>query len=158
MRLILAVFCLLAGTVIGLYRSAELKRRELLLAEIVQLLEKMAVQIRYRALPLGELFESLDGGEFLKTVEANAARLNRRDAWNSAAASFPELTEERDILVSIGNSLGNSDTAGQTAMLELNKELLTSRLAEAADAVTRKGAMYRSVGILTGLGIAIIIV
>jgi stage III sporulation protein AB len=158
MRLILAIFCLLAGTVFGLYRSAELKRRERLLAEIIQLLENMAVQIRYRALPLSELFNELQGSEFLERVGANCVRPKWREAWNAAAADFPELIEERDILVSIGNSLGSSDTAGQVAMLELNKELLTSRLAEASDTATKKGAMYRSVGVLAGLGLAIIIV
>ena len=147
------------GTAFGLYRSAELKRREKLLAEIIQLLENMAVQIRYRALPLGELFSELQGGIFLQHVGANIIRpLNHREAWNAAVAEFPELVEERDILISIGNSLGSSDTAGQVAMLELNKELLTARLAEAAEAATKKGAMYRSVGVLSGLGLAIIIV
>jgi stage III sporulation protein AB len=159
MRLILAIFCLLAGTAFGLYHSAELKRREKLLAEIIQLLENMAVQIRYRALPLGELFSELKGGEFLKAVGANIIHpLNHREAWNAAVAEFPELVEERDILISIGNSLGSSDTAGQVAMLELNKELLRARLAEASEAATKKGAMYRSVGVLSGLGLAIIVV
>jgi len=117
----------------------------------------MAVQIRYRALPLGELFGALCGGEFLDAVTESAA-LNKREAWSAAADKFPALKEEREILMSIGSSLGNSDAAGQAAMLELNKELLSARLAEAADAAARKGAMYRSVGVLSGLGLAIIIV
>lgn len=117
----------------------------------------MAVQIRYRALPLGELFETLNGGLFLGAVLENAD-INKREAWNAAADEFPALKEEREILLSIGNSLGSSDTAGQIAMLELNKELLASRLAEASDAAARKSAMYRSVGILAGLGLAIIVV
>jgi stage III sporulation protein AB len=146
------------GTGFGLYRSAELKRRERLLAEIIQLLENMAVQIRYRAVPLGELFESLNGGEFLARVGENCVgTLNYREAWNTAVSEFPELEAERDILLSVGNSLGSSDTAGQVAMLELNKELLTVRLAEAAETASRKGAMYRSVGFLSGLGAAIIV-
>lgn len=156
------MFCLLAGTLGGLYRSAELKRRERLLAELIRLLESMAVQIRYRALPLAELFAELSvtvDSEFLQlTIDNGKLTMNWREAWNKTVSEFPELTGERDILVAVGNSLGNSDTAGQLAMLELNKELLTARLAEAADTASRKGTMYRSVGVLSGLGLAIIVV
>jgi stage III sporulation protein AB len=119
----------------------------------------MAVQIRYRALPLGELFASLQGGEFLQLImNKEQGTMNWREKWNAAIDELPVLKEDREILLSVGSSLGNSDTAGQLAMLELNKELLAGRLAEASDAAARKGAMYRSVGILSGLGLAIIVV
>jgi len=119
----------------------------------------MAVQIRYRALPLGELFSELQGGEFLQLIMNNEQlTMNWREKWAEAVDSFPTLKGEREILLSIGNSLGNSDSAGQIAMLELNKELLSARLVEASDAASRKGAMYRSVGVLSGLGLAIIVV
>jgi len=143
-----------------LHRSAGLKRRETLLLEITQLLESMAVQIRYRALPLAELFGALNGGEFLEHVGAGFhARpdINYREAWNEAVNFFPELSEEREILLSVGNSLGGSDTAGQIAMLELNKNLLQTRLGAASETAQKKGAMYRSVGLLTGLGLAIMV-
>jgi stage III sporulation protein AB len=119
----------------------------------------MAVQIRYRALPLGELFGSLQGGEFLQLIMNNEQGImNWREKWCEAANELFKLEEDREILLSVGSSLGNSDTAGQTAMLELNRELLAGRLAEASEAAARKGAMYRSVGMLAGLGLAIIVV
>jgi len=133
----------------------------MLLLEITQLLESMAVQIRYRALPLAELFGALNGSEFLETVGAGfhaRPNINYRDAWNNAVDSFSELAEEREILLSIGNSLGGSDVSGQIAMLELNKELLQKRLGAASETAQKKGAMYRSVGLLTGLGLAIMVI
>lgn len=84
---------------------------------------------------------------------------NWRGAWNEAADGFSELGDgDVELLMGVGNSLGNSDTAGQIAMLELNSELLKARFAEAAEEASRKGAMYRSVGLLTGLGLAIIVI
>jgi stage III sporulation protein AB len=129
------------------------------LSDLINLLEQMAVQIRYQALPLGELFAYFKGNVFIDTVIEQADEQNWRNAWGKAVNNFPELDSgDKEILKAIGNSLGNSDTMGQTAMLELNKNLLTARLSEASENVVRKGAMYRSVGLLTGLGLAIIIV
>jgi stage III sporulation protein AB len=160
--MVFAVFCVMAGAIFGLYRSAELKRRERLLTELTGLLESMAMQIRYRALPLGELFAALKGGgEFMNAVGAHTAHpsaMNPREAWNKAVTGLFANEEDRDILCAVGNALGGSDTAGQLAMLELNKELLTARLHEASEQSARTGKMYRSVGLLTGLGLAIIII
>lgn len=163
-RMIFAIVCVMAGTVIGLYRSAELKKRERLLSEMVRLLEKMSVQIRYRALPLGDLFDTLKGDDFINAVleqskSETVQNPNWHDAWNNAVNGFPELDEgDKELLKSVGNSLGGSDTAGQTAMLELNRELLANRLRGASENFSKKGAMYRSVGLLTGLGLAVIII
>jgi len=119
----------------------------------------MAVQIRYRALPLGELFEYYKDNRFIAAVLERAEGQNWRGAWNEAADGFPELNDgDVELLTAIGNALGTTDTAGQTAMLELHQNLLMTRLTEAAEASGRKGAMYRSVGVLTGLGLAIIVI
>jgi stage III sporulation protein AB len=126
----------------------------------VGLLESMAVQIRYRELPLGDLFGVLSGGAFLqRTIDNSGFTMNNwRSAWNAAADELFTVDGDREILLSIGNALGGSDTAGQIAMLELNRELLQARLREAAEMSARKGAMYRSVGLLTGLGLAVIVI
>ena len=165
MRVIFAVLCLLAGTAAGLYRSAMLKKRERLLAEIIGLLEQMSVQIKYRAPLLGELFMHFNessaeaASKFIREVLTRGNDLNWRGAWNEAADSFAELNDgDVEILTSIGNSLGNSDADGQTAMLELNRKLLELRLTEASENAAKKGAMYRSVGVLTGLGLAIVVI
>jgi len=143
----------------GLYRSAELKKRERLLSEIIHLLEQMAVQVRYRSLPLGELFVHFENNIYIGRVLEKAKEQNWRDAWNTAAKCFSELhSEDIKILINIGNALGGSDTAGQVAMLELNKNLLTARLKEASESTAKKGAMYRSVGFFSGLGLAIIVI
>ena len=124
----------------------------------------MSAQIRYRALPLGDLFTELDsaggGGKFISKVAEYANNgVNRRGAWNEAVCDFGELDPgDREILLSVGNSLGGSDIAGQLSMLELSGELLAVRQREAAETSSRKGAVYRSVGLLAGLGLAIIVI
>ena len=160
MRVALAIFFITAGTAAGLYRSAELKKREALLSEIIRLLEKMAVQIRYRALPLGELFAEVNAGRFIEKVNRyNGSGVNWRGAWNEAVCDFSELTaEDREILLAVGNSLGQSDAEGQISMLEQERQLLCAHLKEAAESSAKKGAMYRSVGLLAGLGLAIIVI
>jgi stage III sporulation protein AB len=122
----------------------------------------MAVQIKYRALPLRDLFSELSrtaGGSFLQlTMYYVQFTTNYREAWNKAASELFTVDEDRELLTSIGSSLGSSDTAGQAAMLERSRELLSARLREAAEISAKKGSMYRSVGLLTGLGIAIVVI
>jgi stage III sporulation protein AB len=128
------------------------------------LLEKMSAQIRYNASPLGDLFGTLskDGGEFINTVGAchgTDGQINWRTAWNAAVSGFSEFNDgDKELLLTVGNSLGSSDTAGQVNMLGLHRELLTVRCGEAAETAANKGAVYRSVGLLTGLGMAIMVI
>jgi len=149
-----------AGAGIGLFRSAGLKKRERLLSEMIGLFENMAVQIRYRALPLQDLFNLYNNNEFILMVN-NQMQISRnvRTAWKDAVCAFPEFDDgDKELLISVGGLLGNSDTDGQVAMLEMNKNLLGARLKEASENLVKKGAMYRSVGFLSGLALAVIVI
>ncbi|MCL2108462.1 MAG: stage III sporulation protein AB [Oscillospiraceae bacterium] len=161
MRVFLAVFFVIAGTAAGLAQGAKLKRREQLLSEVIRLLENLAVQIRYRALPLGEFFAGSvsSNGRFTERITAHInSGVNWRGAWSEAVCDFAELDDgDREILAEVGSCLGGSDAAGQISMLELNKELLTARLKEATADSAKKAAMYRSVGLLSGLAIGIMV-
>ena len=51
-----------------------------------------------------------------------------------------------------------ADTDGQLSMLEMSKSLLQSRLEQAREDYSKKGRMYRSTGVLLGIGAAVTLI
>jgi len=118
----------------------------------------MTLLIRYRALPVKELFAELSRYDFIKTVEVSESG-DFRESWGVAADSLTELdVGDRGIVKAVGLSLGNSDIEGQLSMLEANAALLKSNADQAAELYLKKGKMYRSFGMLGGLLTAIMII
>ena len=131
--------------------------REESLRELTQVFREMALLIRYRALPVKELFFELSRYEFIRRVAEWGE--TGRENWAAAADELSELGEqERGIVKSIGLSLGTSDIGGQLSMLEVNSQLLAKYVDEAHEQYMKKGKLYRSFGILAGLLAAILII
>ena len=77
--------------------------------------------------------------------------------WKSAVMNCHTFsTEERNLLIEVGTSLGTSDTEGQIKDLVLYQaraqELYEIRIAE----YRVKGRLYRSLGLLSGIIVGII--
>ncbi len=162
MNILFAILAVVLCTGVGLYQAARLSERERLLSEIILMLEEMAIHIRYNAAKAEELFKELDRFEFIKSI--NSILKNNTDnswhgAWEKAVKELNAFSpDDRDILLSVGSSLGSTDIGGQLAMLELNKKFFKSRLTDAETEKRRKSNMYRSVGVLMGIAIAVVII
>lgn len=131
------------------------------MAELVMLLDELMVQIRYRGDTIGVLLgECAAGSDFARLVlEETGDGGDFRRGWRLAAESLLELSaEDREQVKNIGFRLGTTDAQGQISMLEMNKLILTRRANEAAAENAKKGRMYRSVGVLAGLGLAVMII
>jgi len=130
--------------------------REDSLRELTRVLQEMSLLIRHRALPVSDLFTEMSRYEFITKV---GSACDFRDGWAKAADGLDELHEsERAIVRSVGMALGTSDVQGQISMLEVNARLLSQHGDEAHEEYRVKGKMYRSIGILAGLFMAILII
>ena len=146
------------GTITGLYFSYRLKMREESLRELTQVLREMALLIRYRALPVKDLFSELSRYEFISNV-GGAVGADFRGGWVTAADKLTELGEyERKVVKSVGLSLGTSDIEGQIGMLEVNAEILSKHSEEAHEQYVKKGNLYRIFGVLAGMFIAVLLI
>jgi stage III sporulation protein AB len=126
--------------------------REESLRELTRVFSEMALLIRYRALPVKELFTELSRYEFIRRISESG-----RENWMTVTDELTELEEpERSVVKSIGLSLGASDIDGQLSMLEVNARLLAKYGDEAHEQYMKKGKLYRSFGILAGLFAAIL--
>jgi stage III sporulation protein AB len=115
----------------------------------------MALLIRFRTLPVRELFTELSRYEFIRNIGATE---DFRGKWAAAADELAELQEgERDVLKSVGLALGTSDVDGQLSMLEVSAKRLSDYGDEAHAEYLKKGKLYRTCGLLAGLFAAILI-
>jgi stage III sporulation protein AB len=104
------------------------------------------------------LFTELARYEFIANV-SDFVGADFRGKWIIAADELTELSEnERAIVKSVGLSLGTSDIQGQLSMLDVNVQLLDKHCEQAGEQYIKKGKLYRSVGVLTGVLLAILLI
>lgn len=79
------------------------------------------------------------------------------DAWKAGVRGFRGSLTDRDkeILESVSDILGSSDYESQLNALELNITLLEENLKEALAEKNTGGKLYRTLGVLIGIGAAI---
>ena len=149
-------------TAIGLWKSAELKKRALLLSQLNQLTEELAAAIRYTAPPLNELADGCGGifGELLNESRCDTDDI--KTAWKTAAQRLSELSytekSEAELMSGLGQKLGTCDAEGQLSMLSMYSEKLKRLSDEAEENAKVRGKLFRSVGTLLGAGAAILVI
>jgi len=162
MNIALAAAAFIIGTFTGLWKSAELKKRALLISQLRQLTADISVSIRYTAPTLDELADNCTGVFGTLLCEARQGSLDIKKAWKQAAKRLSELpyieAAEAEIIQKLANELGASDTEGQLSMLAMCEEKLKNISLEAEECVKTKGKLLRSVGALLGAGAAVLIV
>ena len=80
----------------------------------------------------------------------NRSRRCGRPPWTGTGGSAPSRLRE------CGGILGGSDWETQTAALSLLSERLDGLIASARERAEKEGRMYRSLGLLSGLLLAIL--
>lgn len=145
------MFILSTGT--GIYLSSRLDKRVRLLEELIVKLDEAETMIRCCSTDISDVFAVFKELQQFTDCSCNSNNMN------SALQKLYILDEsDKEILSNVFRKLGRSDTDGQLSMLEMNRKLLESRLEKARADYLQKGRMYRSVGILSGIGIAVILI
>lgn len=131
---------------------------------LIAMVEEMRIQIRFREPRIYELisqlacnsaFSQLDFlGEIAQKLE-NGQDFHK--LWGESVNEMCLDKEDCAIITALGNGLGTSDSNGQNALLELTKTQLLLRLDNAVEAYSQKGKMYRSLGVLCGAGLGIMV-
>lgn len=151
-----------SGLFLGMYMSGRLKKRRELLEKMQVFLNTAATSVRYssddifRVTGLCARSCGLDGFEF------DSSDAPFQDLWRSEikalSSKYHLNNSDRELLTELGNSLGTTDAEGQLHLIELYKSLLAKQL-EAAEAEQRqKTRVYVSVGLFSGLSLAIVLI
>lgn len=148
--------------------SKQLNMRVKLLQLIRQILEDISIQLRFKASTVYEILDYLDNNPvysqlgFLHTANLNKNSFKSfNEIWSESLDEWvcsPLKKEDFTLLKSIGNSLGTSDIEGQLSSLELFKEKAKMHFESAISERDKKSKLYRSLGVLSGIFVSVMIV
>lgn len=155
-----------ASSSAGMFLSGNIKnKRERLLKER-KMLEEISIMIRFNSLTLKEIIYELINTEiyntfkFLKILDK---RLNEsvpfQEMWEQSVRNDDTLSaDEIKLLSELGCSLGTTDAEGQLSTLNIYKTRLDEMIEAETEKYRVKGKMYRSLGVMFGAMIGILIV
>lgn len=127
---------------------------------------QISVMIRYRALDVYEIITALQeipacvSLQFLKKLPScYDPSQDFHQLWSEAVSSDRMLgAEEKRILLDFGGTFGMSDIDGQLTSLESASASMQETEHLRNDDYTKKGRLYRSVGMLFGIMAGILVI
>ncbi|GIO65352.1 stage III sporulation protein SpoIIIAB [Paenibacillus sp. FSL M7-1455] len=170
LKLFGAVLILLAGTLAGFHQAARFAARPKQIRELILAMQRLETEISYGFTPLPDAFRRLAGqlGEPLRSIFKSAAnhmasgsgntaqesiQRSLHDHWKRTAMKAPE----RDILHQLSFTLGTSDRQDQIKHIALAAQQLKHEEALARDEQAKYEKISRSLGLLVGALIVILI-
>lgn len=164
MNIFLSAIAVLFGAAAGIWFSKRLKERERFISSVILLIKELTVQIKYTNTEIGVMLKAASQNEayqnllFVTSCADISENGDFHPLWNDGVKKQPFLTPaDRELLFALGDRLGETDLDGQLSFLELTCELLKKQQQEAAENYRQKGRMYRSVGLLCGLALGIMV-
>lgn len=116
--------------------------------------------------PIKEIFTEIseivykNKNNIFKSYVENMGNGKFEKAWNLAVAenSFSLSKEDIKIISNFGNLLGKTDLKGQITEIELANNFLDKQIIEAEEIRKKNDKLYKSLGIIIGITIVIVLV
>lgn len=167
-KYILIFFILIISYMIGKLYAKRYVNRVAELEKMKSMLNVFKAKIKFTGLTIQEIFNQLyednqdNMGKIFKLANEYMNDKNAKEAWEMALENSKNdnylSTEDIIALKSLGKMLGNTDIEGQVSQIELSENLLDEKIAEAQEAKKKNTKLYKTLGISTGLAIAIILI
>ena len=162
---------LLSTTLIGHFAADKYLKRPDILRAIQIALEMLEMHISFTATILPDALEKIADTSvenvnklFLNTADLLKLRsgMTVREAWNKSISKLKKdlylEKEDEEVLRALGNSLGTTDCESQLRLLQLTRSKL-STIEKKAEILKQKNVrLCRSLGVLSGLIIIILLV
>lgn len=157
---------LLAGccAAAGIAAAGKLTARVRQLEAAVGLTELFASELRFTLAPMGEVVAHLSRLPGALGFVADCAASCRQGepfprAWERAVRGCPGALEQEDIhiLLHMGAVLGTVDLEGALGELEYAKFALRQRHTEALSRKSTLGGLYRTLGVLAGAALVVVL-
>jgi stage III sporulation protein AB len=170
LKIIGSLIVFVSSSLLGYMYSRKCSERPKDLRALQGLLQMFENEVSFLSNVLTEAFLKIskccDSGVsafFSQTVEIlnSDEGINARDAWTKAVKENINKTalnsEDEEILISFGKMLGSSDIEGQIKNIRLTLNQLKMQEEKAEELRKKNESMYRSLGVLGGLAIIIIL-
>ncbi|MDR0974597.1 MAG: stage III sporulation protein AB [Ruminococcus sp.] len=167
MKFFFIVILLLAASGAGIYFRNTLSHRMIILRQLRLALDKITVMIKYRSDTLTSIFTALSSDvslnelTFIRETLVNLEDKSFAESYSEAVDNFKPAglkSSDREIIKGIGSVLGVSDTEGQISSLLIYEKELEAAFVAAASDVKTKSKLYSSLGLLSGVFIAILLI
>ncbi|WP_051569063.1 stage III sporulation protein SpoIIIAB [Alkaliphilus transvaalensis] len=169
-KMIFSIIIIICSTLVGEIYANAYRQRTNLLSQLILTLQMLETEIVYASTPLPYLLQSVAKRskiEIAYLLEETAEILLKKEgytfseAWRKGielAKNKSELRKEDiELLISLGNNLGNSDRDNQVKHIQLTMEELRRNYQEAIDLQHKNVKLYKSLGILGGIAIVVIL-
>ncbi|MBR6504956.1 MAG: stage III sporulation protein AB [Clostridia bacterium] len=157
--LIFAISYLIGNMVAKLY-----SKRVEELEDMKNSLNLLQTKVRFSKEPLSKIFKEISNISLNKEIfdksNENMKTMLAGEAWRNAIKTVNNnlKKEDIDILLSLGNMLGKTDSEGQVNQIEEIKELLNIQIKNANLEKQKNEKLYKTLGMTVGLAIVIILI
>ena len=165
-KILIYSFIFLSCSLIGILISKKYVNRVNELKEFKNALNMFKTKIRYTYAPLPEIFTEIaensnpNISNVFKKASEKMEICPAGEAWN-LALKIEELNiddEDRNVLKNLSKMLGKTDLEGQLNQIEMTSVFLDNQIRKAENQRSKSEKMYRTLGMLIGMAIVIILI
>lgn len=166
LKIIIAISIVGLCTALGIIKSKKYESREYILREAIGMFEGIKSEINYTLTPIPNAIESVRQNmktvlkEVMGAVSFELLQYNASaDAITCEIAKLEELTPyDRQVISNGIISLGKSSIEAQSGTINMTCATLKSQLQDSVEEKKKNSKLYKTVGLATGLMLAIVLI
>lgn len=166
LKIIIYAFIFLTSSGIGILISKKYEQRVNELKDFKNALNIFKTKIKFTYEPIPEIFMEISNsmntktGKIFELARRNLKVASAGEAWNMAIdCGILDINEEdKSILKDLSKLLGQTDAEGQVNQIELTSSFLDEQIKKAEKERVKNEKMYRTLGMIIGLAIVIILI
>lgn len=166
LKLVIAIAIVGICTALGIMKSKKYESREYILREAIGMFKGIKNEINYSLTPIPNAIESVR--QNMKTVlrevmgavsfELLQYNVSVENVANEIARLIELTPYDRQVISNGIISLGKTDVEGQMGVINMTCMTLESQLEDSIEAKKKNSKLYKTVGLATGLMIAIVFI
>ena len=164
LKFLACIMIILICTYLGMEKSKSYERRVLELQKIKNGFNYFRSKIEFTYEPVKEILEGVSNSVYMEEENLFAKtkeymkNLNLNQAWNKAIDEEINIDkEDKEILKMFGKLLGKTDKNGQISEIDLSLNFVEKQIQKAELEKFKNTKLFKSLGLLVGMGIAIIL-
>lgn len=164
-KIIILFVILLLCTQIGILKAKTYDNRVIRLKQLKNALEMMRSKIEFTYEPIKDIFEEISKIIYLQkdNIFKNAVNLmsekSVNDSWILAVENENSFNDEdKSTIKMFGKLLGKTDKSGQINEINLTSKLIDNLIEKAENEKSKNYKLFRTLGVVIGMGVCIILV
>lgn len=169
-KIIILILIMILTTRIGIEKASTYKVRLEELNRFKESLNYLKTKIEFTYEPLNEIFKEISNlvyedkdNIYKELVNDNTTNNYNKDfflSWQNASDIILNKIKQEDLVIikNFGKLLGKTDKLGQISEIEVTSNLIDKQIKKAEEEKNKNEKLYKSMGIVSGLGICIILI